>query len=203
MHSWLKCRSLAAARDDTVLGLHARRCQASRYIRIAARFVCDGSMRRSAVSFSVWSSWPDQADPVDDHRNLLGDERDVRRAGARRVDRDDRAGADVTARLVVHREQPAVSRRRRHRRIAVVERDLGDWSSADASRRSHASPLFALTSCSGDSVRRSPATVMCSATTFRLPDAEPSVPVLSVFTSVPPSARPGLNVRYASAWSCV
>ena len=54
---------------------------------------------------------------------MFGDEGDVGRAGARRIDRDDTAGADVATRSVVHRQQALVAGGRRHRRIAVVECD--------------------------------------------------------------------------------
>lgn len=35
----------------------------SRSMSNAARFVCEGSMRRSAVSLSLWSSWPERPMP--------------------------------------------------------------------------------------------------------------------------------------------
>ena len=63
--------------------------------------------------------------------------------------------------------------------------------------------FFAFACCSGDSVRKSPVTSICSATTLRLPAPVPSVPVVSTFTCVPPIAKPGLNVRYASLESVV
>ena len=63
--------------------------------------------------------------------------------------------------------------------------------------------LSAFSNCSGEIVRRSPVTFICSATTLSFPDALPTVPVESSVTAVPPSATPGLKVRYCSWPSCV
>ena len=57
----------------------------------------------------------------------------------------------------------------------------------------------ARSNCSGEIVRRSPVTRMCSATTLSLPSAVPTVPVESSVTAVPPTATPGLKVRYCSS----
>jgi hypothetical protein len=62
---------------------------------------------------------------------------------------------------------------------------------------------FVLASCSGESVRMSPLTIISFATTFVLPSAVPPLWVLSLITSVPPMAKPGLNVRYCWVLSSV
>ena len=88
---------------------------------MAARLVCEGSVVRSAVSCGRVVAVAHQADAVEHHLDVAGGERDVGGAGAIGIDRADRAGADVAARLIVEREQALVARAGRERWIAFVE----------------------------------------------------------------------------------
>src|SRR6185503_16987749 len=62
--AFLHCRTAAVAVERDSFPVHVRGgIFVSRYISSAARFVCGPSQRRSAVSLSVWSSWPDSPMP--------------------------------------------------------------------------------------------------------------------------------------------